>query len=119
VLDLKEKGTENVKVSLVRSGIFDVLYGTISDCEWDEKDSMATFFFAISEDEQLITVRCSAGSWLVLDIYNFALRLFHKASGALFRLPLVTDKHRQLTECITGFGNQKWDAEHNLKKLLK
>jgi hypothetical protein len=72
------------------------LYGTISDCEWDEKESMATFYFAVSEP--LIAVRCSAGSWLVLDINNFALRLFHKASGALYRLPLVTDKHRQLTD---------------------
>jgi hypothetical protein len=166
VLDLEDEDMENVKVSLVRSGIFDVfdtelvaelpreyvssnlvtqaealdgsrslvgahackvievhsgnrlwLYGTISDCEWDEKDSMATFYFAISEDEPLVAVRCSAGSWLVLDIYNFALRLFHKASGALYRLPLVTDKHRQLTDCITGFGNQKWDADHNLKKI--
>jgi hypothetical protein len=164
VLDLEDEGIENVKVSLVRSGVFDVfdmvlfaelpreyvssnietqaealdgsrslvgshvckvievhsgnrlwLYGTVSDCEWDENDTMTTFYFAISEDEPLIAVRCSAGSWLVLDIYNFALRLFHKASGALYRLPLVTD--RQLTDCITGFGNQKWDADHNLKKI--
>ncbi len=27
--------------------------------------------------------------------------------GGLYRLPLVTDKHKQLTDCITGFGNQK------------
>jgi hypothetical protein len=119
VLDLEEEGTENVKVSLVRSGIVDVfdmelfaelpreyvlsnivtqaealdgsrslvgshvckvievhsgnrlwLYGTISDCEWDEKDAMTTFYFAISEDKPLIAVRCSAGSWLVT-VYSY------------------------------------------------
>jgi hypothetical protein len=61
-------GSHVCKVIEVHSGNRLWLYGTISDCEWDEKDSMATFYFAISEDEPLIAVRCSAGSWLVLDI---------------------------------------------------
>jgi hypothetical protein len=52
-------------------------------------------------------------------MYNFALRLLNKASGGLYRLPLVTDKHKQLTDCIAGFGNQKWDAEHKLKKIVE
>jgi hypothetical protein len=64
-------------------------------------------------------VKCPAGARLILDMYNFALRLFNKASGGLYRLPLVTDKHKQLTDCITGFGNQKWDADHNLKKVAE
>jgi hypothetical protein len=62
-------------------------------------------------------VKCSTGAWLILDIYTFALPLFNKASGLLYRLLLVTDKHRQLTDCITEFGSQKWDADHNLKKI--
>jgi hypothetical protein len=40
----------------------------------------------------------------------------------MYRLPLVIDKHKQLTDCITGFGNQKcqkWDADHNLKKIAE
>ncbi len=78
---------------------------------------MATFYFATSEDEPLIPVKCPAGTWLILDMYNFALRLFHKASRVLYRLPLVTYKHRQRSDCITGFGNQKWEAERNLKKI--
>jgi hypothetical protein len=130
VLDLEEEGTENAKVSLVRSGIFDVfdmelfaelprkyvlsnivtqaealdgsrslvgshvckvievqsgnrlwMYGTISDCEWDMDESMAVFYLATAEADPLIPVNCPAGVWLVLDVYNFALRLFNKASG--------------------------------------
>jgi hypothetical protein len=86
------------------------MYGTIYDCEWDAKESMAIFYLATAEDEPLIPVKCPAGVWLVVDVYNFALHLFNKASGGLYRLPLVTD-------CIAGFGNQKWDADHNLKKI--
>jgi hypothetical protein len=72
---------------------------------------------ATSEEDPLIPVKCSTGVWLILGMYNFALRLFKKTNGSLYRLPLVTDKHRQLTDCITGFGNQKWDADHNLKEI--
>ncbi len=166
VLDLEEGGDGDVKVTLVRTGIFDAFeeelfadlprnyvlsnrvtlaeapdgsrslvgshvskvieahsgsrlwaYRTISDCEWDENESMAIFYLATSEEDPLIPVKCSTGVWLILDMYNFALRLFNKASGSLYRLPLVTDKHRQLTDCITGFGYQKWGADHNLKKI--
>jgi hypothetical protein len=165
MLDLEEGGVDNVKVSLVRTGIFDTIdeeiytelprdfvlsnavtqaealdgsrslvgsdvckvievhsgnrfwmYGTISDCEWDENKSMTIFFLASSEEDPLIPVKCPAVAWLILEMFNFALRLFNKASGGLYRLPLVTDKHKQLMDCITGFGNQKWDADHNLKK---
>ncbi len=69
--------------------------------------------FDTAEEDPLIPVRCPAGTWLILDMHNFALRLFNKASGGT----LVTDKYRRLTDCIKGFGNQKWDAEHNLKKI--
>jgi hypothetical protein len=34
-------------------------------------------------------------------------------------LPLVTDKHKQLTDCIAGVGNQKWDADYNLKEIAE
>lgn len=95
------------------------MYGTIADCEWLAHESMAVYYLATAEDEPLITVQCTAGMWLLLDMYNFALRLFHKASGALYRLPLVEEKHAQLTNCISGFGNQKWDAEHNMKKIAE
>jgi hypothetical protein len=77
---------------------------------------MPTFYLAAPEEEPLIPVECPAGAWLILDMYNFALRIFSKASGGLYRSPLVTDKHKQLTACITGFGDQKWDPDHNLKK---
>jgi hypothetical protein len=92
------------------------MYGTISDCGRDEKESMAIFYLATSEEDPLIPVKCSTGALLILNMYNFALRLFNKTSGLLYCLPLFTDKHRQLTDCITGFGNQKWDSDHNLKK---
>jgi hypothetical protein len=78
---------------------------------------MAIFYLPTSEEDPYIPVKCLTGVWLILDMYNFALSLFNKASGLLYRLALVTDKHRQLTDCITGFGNQKWDADHNLKKI--
>ncbi len=52
-------------------------------------------------------------------MHNFAMRLFNKASGGIYLLPLVTDKHKQRTDCITGFGNQKWDVEHNSKKIAE
>jgi hypothetical protein len=55
----------------------------------------------------------------MLNMHNFALRLFHKASGGLYRLPLITDKHRQLTDCINGFGNSNWDADHSMKKITE
>jgi hypothetical protein len=71
---------------------------------------MAIFYMATSEEDSSIPVKCPAGASLILDMYNFALRLFIKASGGLYRLPPVTDKHRQLTDCITRFGNQKWDS---------
>jgi hypothetical protein len=78
---------------------------------------MAVFFLATAKEDPLIPVKCPAGAWLILDIYNSALRFFNKASGGLYRLPLVTDKHRQLTDCVMEFGNQKWYTEHNLKKI--
>ncbi len=112
-------GSHVCKVIEVHSGHRFWMYGTISDCEWDENESMAISYFAASEDDPLIPVKCPVGAWLILDMYNFALRLFHKASGGLYRLPLVKDKQRRLTDCIMGFGNQKWDAEHNLKKIAE
>jgi hypothetical protein len=100
MLDLEDGGSDDVKVTLVRTGIFDgfeeelfadlprnyVLsnrgtqaealggsrslvgshvckvievhsgnrlwtYGTISDCEWDENESMAIFYLATSEED--------------------------------------------------------------------
>jgi hypothetical protein len=110
-------GSHVCQVFEVHSGNRFSMYGTISDCEWDENESMAIFYLATSEEYPLIPVKCPAGAWLIVDMYNFALRLFNKASGGLYRLPLVTDKHKQLTDCIMGFGNQKWDAKHNLKKI--
>ncbi len=110
-------GAHVCKVIEVLSGNRFSMYGTISDCDWGEKESMAVFYLATSEEDPLIPVKCSTGAWLILDMHNFALRHFNKASGLLYRLPLVTDKHRQLTDCTTGFGNQKWDADHNLKKI--
>jgi hypothetical protein len=110
-------GAHVCKVIEVQSDNWLWMYGTISDCEWNENESMAIFYLATAEADPLVPVKCPAGVWLVLDVYNFALRLFNKASGGLYRLPLVTDKHRQLTDCIVGFGNQKWDAEHNSKKI--
>jgi hypothetical protein len=95
------------------------MYGTISDCEWDENESMAISYLATSEEDPLIPVKCPAGAWRILDMYNFALRLFNNASGGLYRLPLVNDKHKRLADCITGFGNQKWDADHNLKRIVE
>ena len=93
------------------------MYGTIADCEWDTDDSIAVYYLAVAEEEPLIPVRCTSGGWLRLDMYNFALRLFHKASGLLYRMPMVETKHAQLTNCINEFGNQKWDAEHNMLKI--
>jgi hypothetical protein len=66
------------------------MYGTISDCEWDENESIAIFYLATSVDDPLIPVKFPAGARLTLDMYNFALRRFNKASGGLCRLPLVT-----------------------------
>jgi hypothetical protein len=109
-LELEEDGTDNVKVSLVRTGIFDTfddeiftelprdyvirnavtraealdgsrtlvwahvckiieahsgnclwMYVTISDCEWDEQESMANFYLATAEDDPLIPVMCQRG----------------------------------------------------------
>jgi hypothetical protein len=114
VLELEEEHMENVKVTLVRRGIFDAfeeelctelprnfmltnmvtqaealggsrslvgahicevievqsgnrvwMYGTISDCEWDENESMAIFYLATSEEDPLIPVKCSKGVWLI------------------------------------------------------
>ncbi len=130
MLDLEEGGVDNVKVSLVRTGIFDafdekiyaelprnyvlsnvvtqaealdgprslvgshvckvievhsgnrfLMYGTISDCDWDENESMAIFCLATSKEDPLIPVKCPAGAWLILYMYNFALRLFNKERG--------------------------------------
>jgi hypothetical protein len=141
VLELEEEGIDNVKVSLVRTGIFDIfddeiiaelprdyairnavtqaealdgsrslvgshvckiievhsgnrlwMYGTISDCEWNEHESMSIFYLASSEDDLLIPVKCPAKAWPILDMNNFALCLFNKASGGLYRFLLVTDK---------------------------
>ncbi len=33
------------------------MYGTISDCEWDEHESMAIFYLATSEDDPLIPAK--------------------------------------------------------------
>jgi hypothetical protein len=95
------------------------MYGTIADCEWGTDDSMAVYYLAVAEEEPLLPVRCTSGVWLRLDMYNFALRLFHKASGALYRMPTVENKHAQLTNCLNEFGNQKWDAEHNMNKIAE
>jgi hypothetical protein len=70
------------------------MYGTISDFEWDENESMTIFYLATSEDDPLIPLKCPAGAWLILDMYNFALRLFSKAKNGSYCLPLVTDKHK-------------------------
>jgi hypothetical protein len=100
VLDLEEGGVDNVKVSFVRTGIFDAfdeeiytelprnyvlsnvvtqaeapdgsrslvgshvckvievyscnrfwMYGTISDCEWDENESITILYLATSEED--------------------------------------------------------------------
>ncbi len=95
------------------------MYGTTADCEWDSQDAMAVYFLPTEEDKPLILVKCSAGVWCVLDMYDFALRIFSKASGSLYRLPFILEKRAQFTNCITDFGNQKWNAEHNLKKTAE
>ncbi len=84
-------GSHVCKVIEVHCGNRLWTYGTISDCEWDENESMAIFYLATAEEDPLIPVKCPAEAWLILDMHNFALRLFNKASGGLFRLPLVTD----------------------------
>jgi hypothetical protein len=117
VLELEEEGIENVKVSLVRTGIFDAfdeeiyaelprnylisnvvtqaealdgvrsmvgshvckvievhsghrfwIHGTISDCEWDENESMAIVYLATYENDPLVPVKCPAGTWLMIHI---------------------------------------------------
>jgi hypothetical protein len=80
---LDGSGSHVCEVIEVHSGNRLWIYGTISDCEWDEHESTAIFYVATSEDDPLIPVKCPAGTWLILDMYNFALRLFHKASGGL------------------------------------
>jgi hypothetical protein len=112
-------GAHVCKIIEVHSGNRLWMYGTISDCEWDEQECMVIYYLATTEDDPFIPVKCPAGAWLILDMYNFALRLFNKASGGLYRLSLVTDKLKRLTDCITGFSNQKWDAEHHLKKMAE
>ncbi len=93
------------------------MYGTISNYEWDSQDAMSVYFLATEEDKPLFPVKYTAGVWCVLDMYNFALWIFYKVSGSLYRLPLILEKHAQLTLCILAFGNQKWDSEHNMRKL--
>jgi hypothetical protein len=129
LLELEDESTDNVNVSLVKTGIFDTLgddisvelprdyvtrnavsqaealdgssslvrahvrkiieghsgnrtwmYGTISDCEWDEQVTMAIYFLATAEDDPLIPVKSPVGVWLVVDMYSFSRRLLNKAS---------------------------------------
>jgi hypothetical protein len=87
-------GSHVCKIIEVHSGNRLWMYGTISDFEWDENESMTIFYLATSEDDPLIPLKCPAGAWLILDMYNFALRLFSKAKNGSYCLPLVTDKHK-------------------------
>jgi hypothetical protein len=61
-------GSHVCKIIEVYSGNRLWMYGTISDCEWDEHESMAIFYLATSEDDPLIPVKCPAGAWLILDM---------------------------------------------------
>jgi hypothetical protein len=116
-LEFDDDGTDNLKVSLVRTGIFDTfgeemsaelprdyvtrnavsqaealdgprsfvgthvfkiiksdsgnrfwMYGTISDCEWDEQEAMAIYYLATAEDDLFIPMMCPGRVWLVLDM---------------------------------------------------
>ncbi len=98
-------GSHVCKLFEVHSGNRLWMYGSISDCEWDEHESMAIFYLASSEEDSLIPVMCPAGAWLILDMYNFALPIFNKASGGLYSLSPVPDKHKQLLSRIVSRGS--------------
>ncbi len=63
------------KIIEVHSGNHLRITGTISDCEWDEQESMVIYYLTTAEDDPLVPVKCPVGAWLIIDMHNFALCL--------------------------------------------
>ena len=94
------------------------VYGTVSSCEWDESTGMASYHLVVEPDEVPTVIQCASSRWIIVDLYCYSLRPYHRHSSLLIGENLIREQHARITDCLSSGGKSThWDGSLTIRRL--